>query len=125
MKQLAIKENHLYQKAYQKGKRCVCKNLSVFILKDYFADKIMRADPEKRRHNRVGLAVTKKLGGAVERNRVKRILREAYRLTESERSVKKGYLIVISAREGAVGAKMQEVKKDLVYALTRLDMFTL
>ncbi len=125
MKQLAITENHLYQKAYQKGKRCICKNVSVFVLKDYAADKIRRADPEKKYHNRVGIAVPKKIGGAVERNRVKRIIREAYRLTEAERELKKGFLVVIAAREGAVDSKMQDIKKELGYAVSRLEMFTL
>ena len=124
MKQLAIKENHLYTKAYQKGKRCICKNVSVFILKDYAAEKIRRADPEKRLFNRVGIAAPKKLGGAVERNRAKRLIREAYRLLESEKEILYGNLIVIAARESAPDCKMQDVKKDLTYAFSKLGMFT-
>ena len=124
MKQAAIKENHLYQKAYTKGKRCICKNISVFVLKDYAAKRLQKADPEKKLVNRVGIASPKKLGTAVLRNRAKRVIREAYRLIEKEYGLSHGYLVVISAREGATSAGMDEVKKELIYALTKLEILT-
>jgi len=51
------------------------------------------------------------LGGAVQRNRVRRIIREAYRLLEPE--LKPGFDIVIVARQRVVTAKMPQVKKSL------------
>jgi ribonuclease P protein component len=56
---------------------------------------------EERVPARVGVSVTKRLGGAVERNRLKRVLREAYRLEESR--VKAGYDVVLVARGGLPG----------------------
>ncbi len=46
--------------------------------------------------SRVGLSVSKRLGSAVERNRVKRALREACRL--NEHSIRSGYDFVVIAR---------------------------
>ena len=57
--------------------------------------------------NRVGITVSKKLGGAVVRNRVRRRLREIYRLNE-ERFLP-GYDIVVVARSRAVDATFQEL----------------
>lgn len=122
MKYVAIGENHLYSKAYAKGKKYVGRLAAVYVLPDLRAKKLQRANREKKKINRIGLTVTKKIGKATVRNRVKRILREAYRSIDLERGVKCGFLIVIAARRAAVDASSNEMAKDLKKALDRLGM---
>ena len=65
--------------------------------------------------SRLGLTVSAKLAGAVQRNRVKRLFREAYRLHEDEFAT--GVDLVLVARARAVGATYQEIEKSLLRAL--------
>ncbi|MBQ2892676.1 MAG: ribonuclease P protein component [Oscillospiraceae bacterium] len=57
--------------------------------------------------NRVGITVSKKLGHAVVRNRVRRRLRDVYRLNEEK--FRKGWDIVVVARSKAVTADFQKL----------------
>ncbi len=122
MKYRAICENHLYSKAYTKGKKFITQDLRVYILPDYHAERLRRANPLKQRINRIGLTVSKKIGGAVVRSRVKRIIREAYRTLDKEYGVKTGYLIVIAARESAAKRKSTELVPQLKKALDNLKL---
>jgi len=122
MKFTAIGENHLYAKVYARGKHSVGRLAVVYVLPDLRAKKLAAANPQKCKINRIGLTVSKKLGGAVERNRCKRIIREAWRQLERERGVRCGFLVVITARGAAVGAKTQDMKKDIERSLEALGM---
>ena len=59
--------------------------------------------------NRVGITVSKKLGHAVVRNRVRRRLREVYRLNEEK--FLPGWDIVVVARSRSVEASFQALTK--------------
>lgn len=122
MKLFALNENHLFSKVYQKGKKFVGKNTVVYVLRDLKWQKYKKENPAKTALNRIGLTVGKKIGGAVQRNRCKRIMREAYRKADGEISVKKGFLIVIVARESILEASLNEVAADFCAAFRRLDM---
>lgn len=124
MKHIAIVENHLYSKAYARGKKYIARNVVVYVLKDLRSEKLKKENPMKEYVNRIGLTVTKKIGGAVIRNRIKRILREGLRQAENELNLKKGYLIVLVARACAIDAKADNIKKDLVRAFISLDMIS-
>ena len=123
MKFKAICENHLYSKAYTRGKRAVTSALAVYVLPDYQAKRLAKAHPQKRIMNRYGLTTSTKLGGAVIRSRCRRIMREALRAIEGERELKTGFLVVIAARTAAVSLKSTDIKEQLDIALTKLGMY--
>ena len=123
MKDIAITENHLYQKAYRNGEKAHTKHISVYILRDWGAKKQMLQNPEKKYINRIGLSVSKKVGGAVIRNRIKRIIRAGLRDARAYGQLKTGYLIVIAARVGAHEVKSTEIGEELIRAFQKLDMY--
>ena len=124
MKEFAIRENHLFVKAYTKGTRYVTGTVAVYVLRDYKAGRLRRENPQKEFLNRIGFTATVKLGNAVTRNRCKRIMRAAYRMLIADRPIRTGNLIVIAAREGATAASSDAVKKDLARAFRKLELFT-
>ncbi len=121
MKNIAIKEHHLYNKAYKKGKSYVGRLVSVYVLKDYTAEQRKKANPEKKYVNRVGLSVSKKLGGAVGRNRAKRLIRAGFDVVKP--NVKTGNLIVIGARAAILKNKSYDVAKELKDAFIALGLY--
>ncbi len=121
MKNVAIKENHLYNKAYKRGKRSVGKYTAVYVLRDLRAHHVMLENPEKKFLNRLGVAVSKKIGNAVKRNRAKRVIRAAYRAIEGK--LKTGFLVVISARVAICDVKSTDVEHELRKAFESLDMY--
>ena len=123
MKYTSITENHLFHKAYKNGKRYVGRLVAVYVLPDFAAEKRMRAHPMKKYTNRLGISVSKKLGGAVVRSRVRRIIREGYRAAVAEAPMKKGRLIVIGARTASVNAKSTEVGRELFCAFSELGLY--
>ena len=120
MKYPAICEHHLYNKAYRQGKHFFGRYVSIFVLKDLKAKRLANEHPQKIIVNRLGLSVSKKVGGAVQRNRAKRIIRAAYSTVQAE--LAKGNLIVISAKPEIKGCKSTEIAKELRYAFKKLQL---
>ena len=70
---------------------------------------VLYARPNRTEKNRVGITVSKKLGHAVVRNRVRRRLREVYRLNEEK--FQPGWDIVVVARSRCIDADFQSLTK--------------
>jgi ribonuclease P protein component len=64
------------------------------------------------RSSRLGITASKKVGGAVTRNRVKRLIREVYRLHKG--LFPAGCDIVVSARESAGDLRFRKVREELL-----------
>lgn len=68
---------------------------------------VLYARPNRSQQNRVGITVGKKLGKAVVRNRVRRRLREVYRL--NEHLFAPGWDIVVVARSRCIAASFEKL----------------
>ena len=70
--------------------------------------------------SRMGITCSVKLGGAVQRNRMRRRLREAYRLNEGR--FLPGYDIVIVARSRALKRPFSTLEKEMLEVFGKLGM---
>ena len=122
MKQLSLKENYLFSKAYSKGKRAITPSGVVYVLRDLHAGLLKKAHPQKIVQNRLGLTVTKKMGGAVERSRIKRRLRAAYAEVGKQCEVKKGYLVVLVARTATKDISFETLCKNMKDAFKKVGL---
>ena len=92
---MTVKENYEFRRIYAKGRSGVSPYLVVYVR------------PNRRGRNRLGVTVSTKLGHAVVRNRVRRRLREIYRLNEAK--FQPGWDIVVVARSKAVDAPFDKL----------------
>lgn len=74
----------------------------------------------EQKHYRVGISVSKKLGHAVVRNRVKRLIRHA--VAEFSPNIEKVDFVII-ARSGVQDLTFEEVKKNLKHVLKLSNIY--
>lgn len=110
-------QNHMFVKAYKKGKSAVNKYTAVYALKNY------KKNPDgSQTKTKLGIAINAKLGKAVKRSRAKRIIREAYSFYLPQ--IKDGFIVVIAARGACFDSKVKstQVKNQLLSSLEQLQL---
>ena len=103
-----IKENREFVFAYRKGAKCVTPYFVVYV------------SDRKDEANKIGITVSKAIGKAHDRNKAKRLIREAYRLNLS--TADKGHNIVIVAREQLNCAPFDKICSTMRYAAYELGL---
>lgn len=109
MGKLISLKNREFQTVYENGVSFANRNLVMYVLPNHLTD------------NRIGISVSKKVGNSVVRHRVKRIIRESYRLNRD--NVNNGLDIVVIARKEAKEKSYQELEQSMMhlYRLHRIS----
>ena len=97
----SLKKNKDFKFVYDHGKSYANRYLVMYVLKNN-SDK-----------NRIGIQVSKKVGNSVIRHRVKRLIKESYRLHEE--MFNSGLDIVVIARVSAKDADYNKIESALLH----------
>jgi len=108
-KTVSLKKNYEFTRLFKKGSFYVGKFVVVYVLDN------------RKKSERLGISLSSKFGNSVKRNRMKRIVRENYRLLED--NLKDGKDIVISARLTEKLPEFSELKREMKFLFRKLDLF--
>ena len=99
----SLKKNKDFQIVFKNGKSRANKYLIMYVLKNSLD------------RNRIGISVSKKVGNSIVRHRIKRLVKESYRLHEN--MFNSGLDIVVIARVGADAIGYREIESALLHLM--------
>ncbi len=105
-----LKKNYEFKNVLSKGKFYISKHVTMYVKNN------------NKKENYVGIAVSTKLGKAVVRNRVKRLIRESYRLEKN--SIKKGFDIVFLWNKKAIieDVSCNDIHSEIIELFDKANM---
>ena len=109
MKYGRLKKSWQFDKIYKTGDKYYSNLFILYVL------------PNNTQETRIGLTVTRKVGISVQRNRIKRVIREILRSFEE---IKQGNDLVVIARKAAVNMKYWQAENALTGLLCRARILT-
>ncbi|TDT50496.1 ribonuclease P protein component [Fonticella tunisiensis] len=103
-----IKKNSQFKYIYNRGKSISDPNLVLYIVRN------------NKNVIRLGITVSKKVGKAVVRNRIKRLIRESFRLNKNK--FKYGYDLIFVARSQARKCTYRDMEKSVLFLMKKGDL---
>jgi ribonuclease P protein component len=100
-----ILKRAVFRRVYEEGRKFHARCFTAFVL----------ASPSER--SRIGITATRKIGNSVERNRARRLVREAFR--KNKWLVPPGVDIVINAKRPLVEASYHDLEGDFISFLKK------
>ena len=108
-KMLSIKKNYEFLRVYKKGS---------FFVGKYF---ILHTNPNILGEKRIGVSISKKVGNSVQRNRIRRRVKEIFREYFNHVSDNTDYVFV--GRVGSSEASFGDIKREMKFLLKKLSVY--
>lgn len=105
-----IKKNEDFQKVFKHGKSMANRQFVIYML-----------DQPEEKEFRLGLSVSKKIGNAVTRNRIKRLIRQVF--MEEKENLKTGTDYIVIARNPASEMNYHEVQSSLMHLFRKTKVY--
>lgn len=103
-----LRLNYEFSRVYNKGRYLAARHVVIHYLR------------RPGRPNRLGVTASRKIKGSVRRNRMKRLLRESYRLLEDQ--LLEGYDLVLVARDGKDLPDYHIVSREVSHLLQKAGL---
>ncbi|MCH4891231.1 ribonuclease P protein component [Acidaminobacter sp. JC074] len=100
-----LRNTRQFNQVYKKGKSIVNRHVVMYYRKNQLG------------YNQVGFSVSKKVGKAVVRNRVKRLMKESFRMNHEK--LAEGYDFVFVARVRSKDSTYQEIDKAMKHCFRK------
>lgn len=108
-----IKKNKEFQVIFEKGHSIQGRYLVVYFLRN------------PNQTNRFGICVGKKLGKAVRRNYIKRLLREAISVVSFPEQTQAGWNVLLVAKKQILNASLAGIIDEIQHILLKVNFFAL
>ena len=105
-----LKKNYEFKNVLTKGKYYNGNYIDIYIKKN------------NKNFNYIGIAVSVKVGKAVKRNRIKRLIRENYRLLEDKISVGYDIIFLLKKNKNISEANFFNKKYDIIKTLNKSNL---
>lgn len=102
-KKYRLRKNMEFKKVYSGGKNYWNRNLILYVRKN------------KLDNSRVGFTITKKIGNAVVRNKIRRRMKEIYRLRLG--NIKNGYDLIFIPKKNVIDISYKELESAMVHIM--------
>ncbi len=102
-KKFRLRKNMEFKKVYKFGKNYWNRNLILYVRKNGLED------------TRVGYTITKKIGNSVVRNKLRRRMKEIYRLNFHR--IKKGYDLIFIPKKNIVDISYDELESSMIHIM--------
>ena len=110
-KELRLSKRDEFNKVYRYGKSSANKQFVLY----YFPQPHLI-------YFRLGVSVSKKIGNAVTRNRIRRMLKEIIRLNKSNLKLQTAYIFI--ARQSIADITYQDMEKSVIHLLRKNSLYT-
>lgn len=101
-KTIMLKKNYEFKNILTRGKYFGGKNIEIFVVSNDIAI------------NMLGIAISKKIGNSVNRNKIKRLIKENYRLIEKDINLGYNLVILWKKKVSKEQATFNNIKEDMI-----------